>query len=62
MLLSGVYEKRSFILEVQFHLQVGFEKWVSDNPVEFESIEVEWEKERPVPEWLSVTLNFLMLL
>merc|ERR1712215_211789 len=39
----------------QSYCQVGFEKWVSDNPVEFESIEVEWEKERPVPEWLSGT-------
>jgi len=35
--------------------QVGFKKWLSDNPSEFENIEVAWEKDKPVPEWLSGT-------
>jgi len=35
--------------------QIGFEKWLSDNPNEFENLEVAWEKSLPVPEWLSGT-------
>ena len=32
--------------------QVGFEQWVSDSPIEYENIKVEWSA--PVPDWLQV--------
>jgi len=33
--------------------QVGFEQWVSDSPIEYENIKVEWSA--PVPDWLQGT-------
>jgi len=44
----------SFLFQVTFS-QIGFDKWLADNPTELENIHVHWEKERPVPEWLSGT-------
>merc|ERR1712215_24124 len=35
--------------------QIGFAKWLTDNPTEVENVEVPWVKEKPVPEWLLGT-------
>jgi len=35
--------------------QVGFKTWVSDNPTEFENIEVPWVQFNPVPDWILGT-------
>ena len=42
---------------IQLDFQVGFETWLSDSLTEVDNFEIIWLESKPVPSWLSVSLD-----